>query len=322
MTIQSAVSLVAALAHFAVAGLSLTIGRGTPMSRALTGMALSFGIWIAADITADVVYTDVFEILDETAVSLAAAFGIDYLVTFIGARTELRRWRLLSYTYFTALSVVTASGLFIFDMRTFASSPAWSLLMLGGLIGFCGYPAVLAIRYAIDAASYEERARTRTVLLAVLLGLTLAPIDALRTVAPVISEELPRMSDLGSLVTTVLLYVVMSRTRIHGGELATSRAFQAVVLIAVVLFVSSMGFIALRHDIVSWLSVSITGTAMLMLVTYHWVQISTEDRERNRNLTTLGRLSARPHSTSPSTNSAADLIAAMGFRMSWASCAD
>lgn len=263
------------------------------MSRALAGMALSFGLWIAADVTADWVYQNFFEVLDETAVSLAAAFGIDYLITFIGARSTLRGWRWLSYTYFSALALVTATGLFIPEMRPFASSAAWSVSVLIGLVVFSGVPALLTVRYAMDAASIDERARTRTVLLAVLLGVTLAPIDALRTVTPVIPDELPRMSDLGSLVTTVLLYVVMSRTRIRGAELATSLAFQAVVLIGVVLFVSSMGFIALRHDIVSWLSVSVTGTAILMLVTYHWVQINTEDRERNRNLSTLGRLSAQ-----------------------------
>ncbi|MEL6543926.1 MAG: histidine kinase dimerization/phospho-acceptor domain-containing protein, partial [Myxococcota bacterium] len=236
---------------------------------------------------------DFFETLDETAVTFSTPIGVDFILSFIGMRERKRLWILACYTWFCTLAALTACGLFYPPLAAFASSQTWSATLLIGLVLFVPYASYHAIRYAIDAASNEERQRTRTILLGVLIGVTLAPVDALRTLSPTLQSELPRMSDLGSLFVVALFYVAVSRARVSGIELGTNRAFQALSLMGVVLLAAIVSFFALRDDVATWFAVSATATAILVLVTYHWVQLNTEESARTRNLATLGRLSAQ-----------------------------
>ncbi|MEM6730776.1 MAG: hypothetical protein AAF658_04430, partial [Myxococcota bacterium] len=288
MTIQHVVSATAALAHLGIATLAFLFHRSMRLGRVCGALALAFSIWIIADVAADFLWHDFFETLDETAVCLAAAFGVDTILTFIGQRQNKRRWLVACYVWFIALATLTALGWVYPPFGWFASSQTWSALMLGGLLIFGSYSFFLATRYAVHAAAFDERQRARTVLLGIAIGLTLAPVDALRTLSPAISSKLPPMSDLGSLFVTVLLYAVVSKARVRNIELATHRTFQALILIGVLSFVSGVSLFALRDDVVTSLAVSATATAVLILVTYHWVQLTTEDKARTRNLATLG----------------------------------
>lgn len=293
MNVQTVVSTSAALAHLGIAALAFVHIRHMHLGRLFMGIAFGFFVWIASDVTADYVWHGIFETIDETAVCCAVAFGTDFILSFIGIREQKRHWVLASYAWFLALGGLTALGLVHAPLRAFSSSQTWSALMLAGLAIFISYSFYLAIRYAMDAASNDERQRTRTVLLGLAIGLTLGPVDALRTLSPALQSELPRMSDLGSLFIVALLYVSVSRAKVGGVELATNRAFQALCMMGVVLLAAIVSFFALRDDIATWFAVSATATAILVLVTYHWVQLNTEEKARTKNLATMGRLSAQ-----------------------------
>ncbi len=293
MNVQTIVSASAALAHLGIAALAFVHIRHMHLGRVFIAMAFAFSVWIASDVLSDYIWHGFFETIDETAVCFSAACGVDFILSFIGMREARRRWVLASYAWFFALAGLTALGLVHPPLRDFSSSQTWSALMLTGLAIFLSHSFYLAVRYAIDAASNDERQRTRTVLLGILISMTLGPTDALRTLSPALQSELPRMSDLGSLFIVALLYVSVSRAKVAGVELATNRAFQALSLMLVVLLAVIVSFFALRDDIATWFAVSATATAILVLVTYHWVQLNTEEKARTQNFATMGRLSAQ-----------------------------
>ncbi|MEL6195853.1 MAG: ATP-binding protein [Myxococcota bacterium] len=290
---QILVTSVAALAHLTLAVLTLRPGGRGRLRRSLGGMALSFFVWLAADVGSEYIWTVTLEIIDESAVALTAAFGIDYLLTFSGLHGSRRRLLNANYVYFSSLSLVTLSGTVFPPMAWFAASPAWSSLMLAGLLFFGVWAGTLLVRYARRVVAFDEQIRARTVMLALLLGLLLAPIDAVRTLSPMVESGLPRLSDLGSLLCTMLLYAVASRARVQGRELAADRGFQALVVVAVMLVVSAASFLALRDNVAAWFAVSTTATAIILLVTSTWVQRTTAARSRDQNLATLGRMSAQ-----------------------------
>lgn len=290
---QILVTSVAALAHLTLAVLTLRPGGRGRLRRTLGGMALSFFVWLAADVGSEYVWTVTLEIIDESAVALTAAFGIDYLLTFSGAHSSKRALLNANYIYFSSLSLVTLSGIVYPPMAWFAASPAWSSLMLAGLLLFGVWAGSLVLRYAQRVVAFDEQTRSRTVLLALVLGLLLAPIDAVRTLSPTVESGLPRLSDLGSLLCTLLLYAVASRARVRGRELAADRGFQALVVVGVMLVVSAASFLALRDNVAAWFAVSTTATAIILLVTSTWVQRTTAARSRDQNLAILGRMSAQ-----------------------------
>jgi len=201
-------------------------------------------------------------------------FALQTVVVFVGKARSTRSLLQLAY----AASVGTAA--------MFASPAWWKLLLVLAVVSM-GYAIVLLLQHRSGTSDLEERARTELILLAVAIGTVVGTTDLWYNE---VSFPVPRLSNLGTLISVVLFAVAALRLKLLGN--AVSLVFGVFALCAGVLWM--VAYLATLY----WLDRS-SGVVTLSVVTALMVgavavreirRSAAASRERVQRLSGLGRL--------------------------------
>lgn len=118
------------------------------------------------------------------------------------------------YGYFGPIAAACVGGLVHPALTAFPRSALYGVLMLAGMAPTLGGTLFLLLRYHARASA-EERARTKLVLWAIVLGSAFAVVDLL---AAALERPVPRVAPAGFLVSAFFLAAVALRFRLFEGR--------------------------------------------------------------------------------------------------------
>jgi two-component system sensor histidine kinase HydH len=200
--------------------------------------------------------------------------ALQVVVVFVGKTRSLRRLMLLAY----AASVLIALA---FD------SVYWWQLLLAMAVVTMGYSVTLLVTHRRRTSDRDERARTELILLAVAIGTIVGTTDLWYNE---LSFPVPRLSNLGTLVSLGLFAVATLRLRLLGRVLPiVFGAFAACAGITCVLvYLAGMYWFDRQSGLIVMSSVTALLVAGVALREFRRTAIAS--RERVQRLAGLGRL--------------------------------
>jgi len=184
----------------------LALGRraARPLSSRLAWLGFVLFAWNAADLAADLDPSPVWEGLDHVATTFTTPVAFHFLVSFVG---EEQRRRVLVRAAYVGFGLVAAAAVLA---PGFGGSVPWAALVLAATVGLIGLGLLRLRRHERRVLDPLEASRARLVLLAFAFGLVLGTTDLAR----VAGLEVPRLSNLGTLIGVGLLTVAVLRLRL------------------------------------------------------------------------------------------------------------
>jgi signal transduction histidine kinase len=203
MAWHTPVSAVACAGHLAFAlVIWLRRDRGNiAVAFPLSLLFLDTFVWTFADLAYSLTGVTEWHWLDHAFSTFLPVLSVQVIAAFVGKARALRSW----------LWGLYACGAVIASLA--ATSFWWWRIVLGfgvGLAAFCGLLLVQHWARSLDSA---ERGRTKTLLLAVVLGTLLTLTDLCPG-----GWQVPKISNIGMLVTLSLVAVSVLRLRLLGDE--------------------------------------------------------------------------------------------------------
>jgi two-component system, NtrC family, sensor histidine kinase HydH len=207
--------------------------------------------------------------------SFLPALSLQVVVVFVGKARSSRRRMQLAY----AATLVVA-------MSAPWTEPWWQLL-LGLAVVLMGYSVVLLLEHRRRAFDVEERARADLILLAVFIGTVVGTTDLWYNE---VSFPVPRLSNLGTLMSMVLFAVAALRMSLLGNGVPI--VFGVLALFAGVLwmiaYLATLYWLDRRSGLIALSAV--TGLMVAALAWREFRRSAAAARERVQRLAGLGRL--------------------------------
>ena len=230
-----------------------------------------------------------WRVLDAFFTSLAPPLVLHVVLAFVGRLRARRAALRATYIGFGALGASCVAAFFSESANAWIESPSWAALFLAGWIPTFVGEIVLLVAHLRAGGDADEKARTRLVLAAVLVGGAFASTDLWSDVG----VPVPGLAPLGTLVSTFLLAVVAVKFRLFDRNLGRTTALYAVsVALAVVLL-----YLTLFQGLVGNLPALTFGVTVVTLLVAALVREATislsTSRERVERLAVLGRFSAQ-----------------------------
>lgn len=289
MTAYHWISLVTCAGHLTLAILSIMRGWKSPLALVLALLAIDLFSWNAADVAADFSASEAWNRLDHVASAMTMPLAFHFVLLFLGRARELRRVIKLSYFAFVAVAVTDLLSFSVTELKGFGGSKPWAALLLSGVVPEIVTAILFLLRHARRTTNDLERARAWLVLLALLLGFALGATDLLR----ILGMNVPRLANVGALVSTGLLAAVALRFRLFGDEVPMLHSLAAVGLAALAVVAYLAVFRVFAENIAVLVLGTVTVTAILFMVIRQIAAFSAELRTRRAYLATLGRFSAQ-----------------------------
>ena len=286
---QVAISAAGCAGQLALAIVALRRSGRSGLALLLALLFLDIFAWNLATLLEQMSGGAAWGFLDHTLSPLTAPLALEFVLAFVGRQRSASRWRPLWWIPFALLSLAPLAGVF---------SPAWHEWDRRGpwaaALAACG-AAVMAWAIALlfwhlrHTDEPHERARTRLILVATLLGTALGLTDLLDNFI----RELPSLASLGFLLAGAIIFVATVRERLLDSELSLEGAASALALAAAGLVVD----LALFHWLASnfallMLAVGVVTLALLAAMRSLSVGAAAR-RARTTELATLGRFAAQ-----------------------------
>ena len=289
VTAQEVVVLLIWAGHLAVGTLVLLQPLRNPLVWPMGALAFNLFAWNFADFSYRISGRIEWHWIDFGLSPLALAIAMQLGATFVGM-TRLRG--VVTVVYYAWASALAAIAWLCFVLpaaRIWVASPAWSAWFLGMDITGLVVVLVWLIRHERRVEDRTERARTRTMLAAVLVGGLFATTDFLRE----LGAPLPQLANVGSVFSVALLAMATLRLRIFGDNLSLRLALLSAGLAAG----GAVGYIGLFYWLSGNTAAVMIGTTALTLVLLvavrHLARAQFERRERLQRLAHMGRFSAQ-----------------------------
>jgi two-component system sensor histidine kinase HydH len=281
--------LIAAVGNLVLAVVALRARAGSPMAKPLAFMAVDFFLVEFATVANHLFGNFEWRVIDAASSALLPALVLHVVLAFAG---RVRTWRALlvgCHAVFGALAAVSLGALVSPDLLAFVESRAWAVGFLLAWAPTMVLEVLLLIGHLMAARDSLEKARSRLMLAALLIGGVLSSTE-LQADAGV---PIPRLGALGQLAATVLLAAVALRLRL----LERSPALAGVLYVLVMVVGAVFGYLGLFHFLGGHLGAMVFGTllltALVVFATREVVAASTTQRERTDRLTVLGRYAAQ-----------------------------
>jgi len=283
------VALVVWAGHLAVGMLVLLQPERNSLVRPMGLVAFSMVGWSFADFLYHLTGHLPWHWVDLGVSPFTPTLGLHLGATFVGLTRGRRLTVRVAYVWSAGLAVISWAAFGLPDARELVASSQWDLAYLG-LDGSALLVATVWLGLHLRRAAHgEERARTRTMLAAMLVGGLLATTDFFHDLgAPV-----PPLANIGSLLCSALLALATLRLRIFGRNLPLQLAVLAGVLAAG----GAIGYVALfrgRSGSTAALMVGTSTLTVVLMVAVHQIaRAHFRRRDRTEALARLGRFSAQ-----------------------------
>jgi signal transduction histidine kinase len=249
----------------------------SPLRLPLALLAIDLFTWNFADLAYSVSGKVIWHWIDRATSPFCAPLAFHVVLIFVGRARSLRHLIALAYALFASLA---------FSMQ----SDVWVLLFLGAVVitmsaalGFL----LVHLRHTTDGV---ERARTRLVLAAIGVGAIFGSFDLWYDLLPM-PIALPPLSNVGTLVGTIVFAMATMRFRLFGREEPMSLAFYALALASL----GTLGYLAVFHWFQTSGAITVLGGAtvgLLVVAAARELRFSSMmQRERVQQLATMGRFS-------------------------------
>lgn len=289
MTLRDWVQLAAALGHAALAALALARGGKSPLARPLAWLCLDLFGWNFATLAFHLSGAPVFSWLDAALTALSPPLVLHLVVAFVGARRAMRRVVRGAYAAFGAMALASALAIVSPALGAWVDSRAWAAMLLAGWLPCLVLLLALLVRHLQASGDDDEKARTRTVTAALLVGGALATIDLLDGAG----LGLPHTGALGTLASTSLLATAVFRFRLFDRDLSISTAVYAGAIALVGLAGYLVVFAAAGSNLAAWAFGVAAVTGLLFAAARELFLARAERRTRTERFAALGRVAAQ-----------------------------
>jgi signal transduction histidine kinase len=225
--------------------------------------------------------------LEQCAGSLVMVLGLDFVLTFVGRRRELRSIRLAAFLFYGAAFLSSASRFAVEGSPLFPGQDGWLWWMACAGAATTFLIAVLLVVHYRAHRDGSERAHTRLLMIGLSLWLILAATDLVHWRV----SSVPQMSAVGMLLSAAVMAIVMDRVRADG----PSRwwALYTVVLFLLALSGNVLVFKALPTHTAMTLARTIIFVAVAVACLRETIVMIVRRRERLAELVLVGRVTAQ-----------------------------
>jgi two-component system sensor histidine kinase HydH len=289
MDLHSWLTIASCTGQLALALLALVRGAKSPLARPLALIGLTLFTFNASDLAEQISSSHGWIWIDNTANSILCAFVLHFILVFVGRRRELAWLLTAAYLAFGGLAATWAAWFLLEPSRAAAGSRAGAILLL-----VLALPAVaimlwlLAVHLARTTDGLE-RARTWLVFGAVAVGVAGGLTDLLANTG----LSVPRLTNVGTLLATVLLAVVALRFGLLERRVSSLLAVNILVFAALQI----LGYLAVFKFFGANRAMLALGTAVVTLALLPLLRelyrSQTQHRQRLEYHATLGRFAAQ-----------------------------
>jgi two-component system sensor histidine kinase HydH len=286
---QHVLDLVIWAGHFAVGILVLLQPVRSPLVRPMVAIAFNFFGWSFADFAFQISGRPQWHWLDLGQSPFATSLALQVIGTFTGL-TSTRRATLAVF-YFWSLALASVAWLaFVWPpARGWVASKQWFAVFLVMVLAAVAVSVTWLLLHARRVREHDERARTRTILVGMVVAGALGATDFLKE----LGLPVPAVANVGSLFASVVLAIATLRLKFLGRNLPVRLAVLAGVLAAG----GAVGYVGLFRGLSGNTAALMVGTSTLTLVLVVAVrQIAAAHlrrRDRTDALARLGRFSAQ-----------------------------
>lgn len=281
------ISGAACVLFLALGALALARGQKSPLAPPLVFLCLAFFVYDLLELVRHFADGAIWDWLDGAAAAMVGPPTLWLVATFVGMRRALRIPLALATAWFAGIALACVSPIVTPGLEWFAGSDAWAIAMLAGMAPTFGAIPIVLARHA-SRSGPEERARTQLFGLALLLGVGGVTSD----LAAIAGATAPRVAAAGLVISVLLLGALVLRARVIEGitGLAIVNAL-ALASLAVLGHLIVLQWLGDRTVLLVFGAVAVT--LALLAALRPLVTLLTEERERTRYLSTLGRFSAQ-----------------------------
>ncbi len=284
--VRHLLALITCAGHLVLLVLVMARGGRSPLTLPLGALALDLFLFNAATLAFRLTGREAWHALDDAASPFAMALTFHVVAVFVGKARRLRPVLALFYAFFTAFAAWTVWRF----ARDGAMPFGWSYTFLVCELVIMPWTALLLVQHLRTTTDEKELLRARMILTALLVSIAFGMTEFVDTLGFV---GMPRLADVGTLVSATLLVTVTLRLELLGRELPTSALAWAVLLGGL----GALGYVAALR----WLA---AGTALVTVVagvvtlallsgTRDVFGALARERSRAQELATLGRFSAQ-----------------------------
>ena len=298
MTFSESISLGACMGHLAVAFLVMARGAKNAIAVPVALLCVNFFIWNFATWSHEMSGQALWRWLDVTASPLTIPLALHVTMRFVRSPRSYRPILRSFYLLFSALSLSSALAFISPAGRAWVQSDAWRLTFLVGIAAMMSVCLWLLIAHLRATTNHEEQIRTRLFVAAVVLGGSLGSTElwdgllGARGLGGLGSMPFGAR-EFGALAATSLIAVVVLRFRLFGRDLSSSVPLYALLLATLATIGYLTVFRALgTHKALLVITVS-SFTLIVLAATWDILTRIASDRERRRQLVSLGRFSAQ-----------------------------
>jgi signal transduction histidine kinase len=272
--------------------LAIVALRRSPKSSLALPLALLFFdvfAWNLASLLSDLSGQPVWPWLDHTASPLTAPLALEFVLAFVGQQRRFGRSRAFWWVPFALLSLVPTLGLFVPAARRWDQDGSWAAALAICAVPAMSFALALLVRHARQISEPHERARTRLLVAATVLGTALGLTDLLGNFV----RELPSLGALGFLAAGSIIMFAVTRERLLETELTMESAAISVAIAAVsVLAYVALFWLAASNTALLALGIALV-TLALVAVIRHLARTAAARRAHTMQLATLGRFAAQ-----------------------------
>jgi signal transduction histidine kinase len=276
--------LIAASGHLALGALALLRGRTSAVAKPLALLCGAMFGFCFASLAAGLTGNDAWRAADSVFTALAPAPVLHLVVVFVGARHAHARAVAAVYVAFGALAASSvALG------RPWAASAGWGYVFLALWAPAAAFTAFLLLRHLVRETEPDEKARTRTILAALVVGGALATVDLVDAAG----FPMPHLAPLGTLLATLLIATAVFRFRLFDRDLSIQGALYAgaLALAAVIAYLGA--FRLLGGNLAGLVFATVVVTLALGAAVHELATSLATSRARTERLSTLGRFSSQ-----------------------------
>jgi len=278
--------IAAAVGHLALAFLCVSRGgirgRKGPLAFPLALLAFDLFGWNFAVFCNHLMPSAAWRVLDIVFTALAPPVVLHVVLAFVG---RLRARRLLVRAFYAGYGLLALSSV----ASAWSESRGWAAVFLAGWLPTFVYEVWLLVRHLRSSGDADEKARTRLMIAALLVGGAFASTDLWHDAG----ASLPSLAPIGTLMATALVAVVALRFRLFERNLGASTSLYAVsVSVCAVLL-----YLTLFQGLRGSLPAMTFGITVVTLLLSAFVREATSSfstyRERVERLAVMGRFSAQ-----------------------------
>jgi signal transduction histidine kinase len=298
MSASQIVSFVACVGQLALALLCVSRVTRSPLAMPLALLCLNVLGWMGADLAYQISHVSMWHWIDHALTPWTAPLALQFVLVFVGRRRELRGLLAGAWVLSGALSAIVIRDVLVEGSSSklnvpvglpFLRSVEWSVVFLAVALPIMVFAMLVLARHLRGSIDRGERARSRLLLAALLIGTLLGSTEEVGTFL----VGLPALGNVGMLTTSALLSVVALRFRLFdrdvslrvvGSLLALAAAGATAALVALQLLGANGALLVLGGATVA---LALGAASRRVLAE------GGKERLRREQLTTLGRFSAQ-----------------------------